>query len=77
MPEQQREPQEPAGVCDPSGSPGHRNHINSKTGKFKIQNAEGELIRSGGRKPGLKPVIKTAAPLSRARAGRHKRGAGP
>jgi len=35
MQEQRREPQGPAGVCDPSGSPGYRNQFNSKQGKSK------------------------------------------
>jgi len=74
MPEQQRETQGPGGLCEPSGSPGIQFKSNQE--KFKIQNTEGALIRSGGRKPGLIPVIKIAAPLSRARAGRHKRGGG-
>jgi len=71
MPGQQRELQGPAGVCEPSGSPGNWNQINSKPGKFKTKTTEGEITKYGAENQGKKEVTKTAVPLGRARPGCH------
>jgi len=78
MPEKQRAPQGPAGVCDPSRSPGHKNQFNSNPGKLKIQELKVSWIHSiqGTENQGQNTVTKTEAPPGRAQAAPPKRGEG-
>jgi len=71
MPEQQKRPQGPVGVCDPSGSPGQQNQFKSNPGKIHIQRTEGALyhIKSGDRKPGIKPSYRNSSSPEQGAAG--------